>query len=163
MAAYPPDLRARARELWLAGRTTDEAVAEQLGVARKDTIRDWRREEGWDDLKRAVDAATNVRMLREKAAAKAKIDERHDQLAEALEALLVRSIKSGGTPRAGELRAFAAALETAQRVRRRANGMDEEQPAATAAASVRRVVFEIAKPPPATMTAPKTTPAPAKS
>lgn len=146
MTAYSADVRARARSMWLAGGMTDEQIAADLGLPRKDTVRDWRRDEDWGGLRHAVEVATAARLEAQKTAARAKVEQRYDQLAEALEALLIRAMR-GISPRGAELRALASAAESMQRIRRTANGLDEPAPPGSANAEVtRRVVFVTAMP-----------------
>ena len=45
---YGPDVKLRAKALWIAGQKSDVEIAEELGIARPGTISDWRREMGWD-------------------------------------------------------------------------------------------------------------------
>jgi transposase-like protein len=126
MASYPPDIRARARDLWIAGGHTDAEIAGLLGVARADTIRDWRREGVWEDLRRAVDTAASARAEAASRKAIEKLNRRYDQLAEAVEALVIRAMKASGAVRAAEVRALAGAIAISQKVRRIANGAADE-------------------------------------
>lgn len=130
MSAYDASVRLQARELWLEGGRTDAQVAALVGVARVDTVRDWRRAEDWDGLRRAVDVATARRREAEAQDARATLNRRHDQLGEAVESLVVRAMKSSQTPRAGEVRALAGALLIAQRIRRTALGLEDGAPLA---------------------------------
>lgn len=164
MNAYPDEVRVRARELWLRGGLSDEAVAEQLGVRRPGTVGAWRREERWDELRRAVDAAAAVRVEAERNAAKGKIDQRHDQIGEALEGLVVRCLKSGGHAKPSELRAIAAVALMAQRLRRTANRMDDKpDPFVAAPQGNRRVEFRLATSPSESAPAPAVKPSAAVS
>ncbi len=168
MPIYSADVRTRARELWLAGGRTDTDVAALVGVARADTVRDWRREEDWEALRRSVDAAAAARRATEAAEARAQLSRRHDQLGEALEALVARAMRGGQPPKAAEIRALAGAVALAQRVRRLALGVDEEAPApsmpTSAAPGTRLIQFARATPPEAPIPAPaRVDPAPRRA
>jgi len=48
MAVYPKDWHQKARELWQAGKK-DAEIARTLGVRSPETIRKWRKKEGWEE------------------------------------------------------------------------------------------------------------------
>ena len=129
MSEYRAHTRSEARRLWLRGRMTDAEIAEQVGVQRADTIRDWRREEHWEDQKRELDRLVDEEIRDRQRKKVEALDVKYDQLGEALESLMVRLMRArapDGSPEASaaDVRSLAGALLALQKVRRVALGAD---------------------------------------
>ncbi len=126
---YPATVRDRARDLWLDGKMTDEAIAQACGVTRTNTVREWRREGAWEDLKRLIDAKVEFADRERSRGHVAKLNARHDQLGETIEAMILRYLRSASSGggrglSARDIRALALAVESAQRIRRTAADAD---------------------------------------
>ena len=126
---YGEDTKRAAMKLWLLGDQTDAQIAETLKIARVHTISDWAKAGDWASIKTAVDQSVQSRMLRAKRSAVAALAERHDRLAEAIEATIARGIRfQASRPEsdinAQDVRSLAAALKDTQVTRRKAIGAD---------------------------------------
>jgi hypothetical protein len=74
---YPPELKLRARVLWLQGSLTDAQIAAELGVTRIDTIGMWRRQEHWEREKQLIQQESDRRVQNAVAETIADMNARH--------------------------------------------------------------------------------------
>ena len=74
---YPQDVRLKAKAMWLAGGHSDAQIAANLGIARVDTIGQWRRQEEWDRDKQCVIQAAERRVQEAVAETIADMNSRH--------------------------------------------------------------------------------------
>jgi hypothetical protein len=124
----PESIRNEVRALWLRGGITDDALARQFHI-RPGTLRSWKQNGDWlrlrDEIHGIVDVETKARVLKERI----ELNRKHDQLAEALEGMIVALMRKrtpDGSPSidASAVRALASALAATQKVRRVATGID---------------------------------------
>jgi transposase-like protein len=138
-------VRNEARARWIRGGKSDEAIARDLGI-RPATLRAWKQKDNWPALREQlhgiVAEEVQVRVMKERA----DLNRKHDQLAEALEAMIVRAVREGGLEPSG-VRALASALAATQRVRRVATGIDRLPDKPTDFGPT-TIIFEPAVPPP---------------
>lgn len=59
---FSPDVKLKAKALWIVGSMTDAQIAERLGIARPGTIGDWRREDGWEHEREIIQQATEEKV-----------------------------------------------------------------------------------------------------
>ena len=128
---YDHSVRDAARRLWLMGGMTDAQIAEQVGVQRADTIRDFRRAGDWESLREVIRTGIDAELIARQAKRLEGMNAKHDQLGEAIESLVVKQLKSRGPNgesnlSAADIRSLAGALLNAQRLRRIALGADIE-------------------------------------
>jgi transposase-like protein len=140
----PESVKLEARARWIRGGKSDEALARELGV-RPATLRAWKQRENWqalrDELHGIVANEVQVRVMKDRA----ELNQKHDQLAAAIEGMLVKAMREGGLDPAG-LRAIASALAATQRVRRIATGIDRI-PEKAQQRGPTTIIFEPAVPP----------------
>src|ERR1051325_10314278 len=81
---YSDEVRGKARDLWLQGKT-DEEIAAALGITRPDTIRDWRRKEDWTGMRRVIERGVSLRFDAERNVATADAKSREIRMVDAME------------------------------------------------------------------------------
>jgi transposase-like protein len=149
-ARIPESVKLEARARWIRGGLSDEALARELGI-RPGTLRAWKDKENWpalrDQLHGIVADEVQVRVMKERAA----LNQKHDQLGDALEAMIVRKMRDRGSDgssslEASDIRALAGALAATQRVRRIATGIDR-LPERAESFGPTTIVFHPAMPP----------------
>lgn len=59
---FSPDVKLKAKALWIVGSLTDAQIADRLGIARPGTIGDWRREDGWEHERAIIQQATEEKV-----------------------------------------------------------------------------------------------------
>jgi hypothetical protein len=59
---YPPDLKLKAKAMWIVGHLTDAQIADRLGISRPGTIGDWRKDEGWEHEREIIQHATEEKV-----------------------------------------------------------------------------------------------------
>ena len=74
---YGPDVKLRAKALWIAGQKTDIEIAQELGISRIGTISDWRREGGWDQEREVFARITEQRISEAVAETITEMNSRH--------------------------------------------------------------------------------------
>ena len=74
---YGPEIKLRAKALWIVGNYTDQQIADQLDIARPDTIGDWRRGEGWDTEREIIQQETDRRVSQAVAETISEMNTRH--------------------------------------------------------------------------------------
>ncbi|MEE4272305.1 MAG: hypothetical protein V2I67_11555 [Thermoanaerobaculales bacterium] len=74
---YSPEIKLRAKALWVTGRATDAEIAEQLGIQRPGTVGEWRRSGGWDREKQYIQQVTEQRVSEAVAESIAEMNSRH--------------------------------------------------------------------------------------
>lgn len=148
-ARYPDSVKDAALRLWLAGQT-DAQIAAALDIRRADTVRDWRREGGWDRFKEVIDQTVCQRVAALRAEKVYALNERHDSIGAAIEQQAVRQLRAlaaGGRRSPADLRAIAAAMLSAQRLRRTALGADTMPPPPEHMARPRTIVWTLKQSP----------------
>ena len=74
---YGPDIKLRAKALWIVGNHTDAQIAQQLGIQRSETIGEWRRNEGWDREREIIQEATDRRVSQAVSETISEMNTRH--------------------------------------------------------------------------------------
>jgi hypothetical protein len=74
---YPPDVKLKAKALWIVGNLTDQQIADRLEIARPGTICDWRREEGWEHERENIQQATEERVSQAISETISEMNSRH--------------------------------------------------------------------------------------
>jgi transposase-like protein len=125
---YSDEVRGKARDLWLQGKT-DEEIAAALGITRPDTIRDWRRKEDWTGIRRVIERGVSLRFDAERNVATADAKSREIRMVDAMESLIARQLRQVGSSQdvrtaSNSLRSLTGALANIQLVRRRALEQD---------------------------------------
>ncbi len=103
---YPAEIRLRAKAMWLAGNHNDAAIAAQLGIARVDTIGQWRRQERWERDRGAVQMATDQRVQEALAETIADMNVRHLKEYQLLQTKGIQALKRLDPQRAAEAQAM---------------------------------------------------------
>jgi hypothetical protein len=137
--------REESRRLFLTGEvTTNAEIAARLGT-KPHTVGRWRREEGWDDLRRKIDRRAAEMFVEKIATDRVSLNVRHYRMWELVLANLAEDLKAKKMPDVRDLERVAGILDRAQRGQRLAKGMSvagetEESIRAEAAAENRRLV-----------------------
>ena len=90
---YGPDVKLRAKALWIVGNFTDQQIAQQLSIQRPETIGEWRRSEGWDREKAVIQKATEERINQAIAETIAEMNSRHLKEYQLLQTKGVQALK----------------------------------------------------------------------
>ncbi len=120
---YPAHTKVKAKALWLTGHLTDAEVAQQLGIARAGTIRDWRLEEGWDREREAIQQAADARVAQAVMETIAAMNERHVKEAQLLQTKGITALRRLDPQKASEA---AAMIEAGMRAERLVRGEPTE-------------------------------------
>ena len=146
MAKASPKAREEARRLFLTGAmSTNAEIASNLGV-KAHTIGTWRREEGWDDLRRKTDRRAAELLVEKIATDRSNLNEQHFKLWGLVVGQLLEGIKEGQAEKAVRtLDKVAGIIERAQKGQRLARGLatdgeTETQIRAEAEAEIRHLI-----------------------
>ena len=74
---YGPDVKLRAKALWIVGNLTDQQIAEQVGISRSETIGDWRRQGNWERERAIIQQETDRRVSQAVAETISEMNSRH--------------------------------------------------------------------------------------
>ncbi len=74
---YGPDIKIKAKALWIVGNHTDEQIAKRLGIQRSETVGEWRRREGWKKEKVEIQKLTDERIAMAIAETISEMNTRH--------------------------------------------------------------------------------------
>ncbi len=74
---YGPDVKLRAKALWIVGNHTDQQIAEQVGISRSETIGEWRRNENWEKERAIIQQETDRRVSQAVAETISEMNSRH--------------------------------------------------------------------------------------
>lgn len=125
---HHPHLEHRAKTIFLEHRSTDEAIAAEIG-ADAATVAAWRIEGDWEFLAKMIDERVNAELSDVIVDRRIQMDRRHDSLAAALEGAAVRAIRkattSGKELSPAEIRALAGTLAITQTIRRQTSAASE--------------------------------------
>lgn len=136
--------REEARRMFLSGEVeTNSEIAARLKV-KPHTVGAWRREEGWDDLRRRIDVRAAEMFVEKLATERTTLNLRHFRLWEALLAKTVESLKAKQTFDVRDLERMATVVDRAQKGQRLAKGLGsgetEEAIRAQGEAETRRLI-----------------------
>ena len=74
---YGPDIKIKAKALWIVGNHTDQQIADQLGIIRSETIGEWRRTERWEIEREVIQKETDRRISEAVAETISQMNTRH--------------------------------------------------------------------------------------
>ena len=103
---YGPDIKLRARAMWVVGNSTDEQIAEQLGITRSGTVGEWRRAEKWDVEREIIQQETERRVSEAVAESISQMNSRHLKEFQLLQSKGVQALKSLEPKKAAEAAAM---------------------------------------------------------
>ena len=106
---YPQDVRLKAKAMWLAGGHSDAQIAANLGIARIDTIGQWRRQEQWDKDKQCVLEAAERRVQEAVAESTAEMNTRHLKEYQLLQTKGIQALRRLDPQKAAEAQAMVDA------------------------------------------------------
>jgi len=147
MARYAKSKREEARKLYLTNEVSTVAEIARRLRTKAHTVGQWRREEGWDDLRLQIDRQAAEKLVAQLANERVTLNARHFKFWDVIGSKMVDLVKPGGLN--GEeiksLERLAAILERMQRGQRLARGLSldgqtEEQVRAEAQAELRALV-----------------------
>jgi hypothetical protein len=121
---YDEETRIAAKKLWLQGGKTDIEIAEAVGIARADTVRDWRTRENWEGEKAMIESIVSESAKTHRATRRREAADRLAKMAEAFMRLIARAM-SNPTLRVGEIKALAFATSKARELEQIAFEADE--------------------------------------
>lgn len=99
---YGPDVRLRAKALWIVGNHTDEQIASQLGIQRPETIGEWRRSEQWGIERDIIQRETERRISDAVAETISEMNSRHLKEFQLMQTKAVQALKSLEPTKASE-------------------------------------------------------------
>jgi len=103
---YPPEVRLRAKALWIAGDRTDRQIAAELGIQRVDTIGQWRRQEGWARDEQLVRSESERRVQDAVAESISEMNSRHLKEYQLLQTKGIQALKRLDPQKAAEAQAM---------------------------------------------------------
>jgi transposase-like protein len=121
---YDDETRIAAKQLWLQGGKTDAEIAEAVGIARADTVRDWRTRENWESDKAMIASIVAETVKTQRANRQREAAERLAKMAEAFMRLIARAM-SNPALRVAEIKALTIATSKARELERIAFEADE--------------------------------------
>jgi hypothetical protein len=141
-----PKTREEARRLFLTGTMSSNAeIAAHLGL-KPHTVGTWRRQEGWDDLRRKIDRRAAELLVERIATDRSQLNEQHFKLWGLVIGQLLEGVKDGHAEKTVRtLDKIAGIIERAQKGQRLARGLamdgqSEEQIRAEAEAEIRHLI-----------------------
>ena len=99
---YGPDVRIKAKALWIVGHLTDEQIANQLGIPRAETIGEWRRAGQWDIERDIIQQETERRITEAVAETISEMNSRHLKEFQLMQTKAVQALKTLDPSRASE-------------------------------------------------------------
>ncbi len=145
MPRASPKIREKARALFLSGEADSNVeIARHLKV-KPHTIAAWRKTEGWDELRLAVDRRAAEKLVEEIATDRVALNRRHFKFWELALARMAEVLKGDKVSDLRELERMTAVLDRAQKGQRLARGLSldgetEEAIRAQAQAEVRSLI-----------------------
>ena len=138
-------VREEARRLYLTGEVTTSAEIAARLKTKPHTIGRWRREEGWDDLRRKIDRRAAEMFVEKIATDRVSLNVRHYRMWELVLANLAEDLKAKKMPDVRDMERVSGILDRAQKGQRLAKGMSvagetEEAIRAEAQAENRRLI-----------------------
>lgn len=103
---YGPDVKLKARAMWVVGSYTDEQIAGRLGIQRAETIGEWRRAEHWDTERDIIQQETERRVSDAIAETISQMNSRHLKEFQLMQSKAVQSLKSLEPTKASEAAAM---------------------------------------------------------
>ncbi len=76
-SGYGPDIKIKAKALWIVGNHSDQQIADKLGIDRTKTIGDWRRTENWDLEREIIQQETERRVAEAVSETISQMNTRH--------------------------------------------------------------------------------------
>lgn len=118
-----PKVKEKARALFLSGEAPSNAdIARHLRI-KPHTVAAWRREEGWDELKVAVDKRAAEKLVEEIATDRVTLNQRHYKFWELALARMAEVLKGSNVRDLRDLERMTAILDRAQKGQRLAKGL----------------------------------------
>jgi hypothetical protein len=90
---YSPDVKLRAKALWIVGNHTDQQIADTVGIPRPETIAEWRRAERWDKEREIIQQETEKRVSQAVAETISEMNSRHLKEYQLLQSKGVRALQ----------------------------------------------------------------------
>lgn len=103
---YGPEVRLRAKAMWIVGRLTDDQIAVQLGIARPETIGEWRRAERWDVEREIIQRETDRRISEAVAETVSEMNSRHLKEFQLIQTKAVQALRTLEPTKAAEAAAM---------------------------------------------------------
>jgi hypothetical protein len=123
MPRAKPRVREKARALFLAGEATSNAdIARHLKI-KPHTVAAWRKLEGWDDLRLAVDKRAAEKLVEEIATDRVALNQRHYKFWDLALARTAEILKGDQVRDLRTLERMTAILDRAQKGQRLAKGL----------------------------------------
>src|SRR5713101_1254347 len=145
MARASAKVRERARELFLTGAMESNAEIAKNVHVKPHTVGQWRKEEGWDELRLHIDRKAAEKMAEQIASDRVALNVRHYRFWEALLGLVAEGLKNPQAFDPRTVERIASVLERAQKGQRLAKGLSldgesEEAIRAAAQAEIRSLI-----------------------
>lgn len=103
---YGPDIKLRARAMWVVGSYTDEQIAVRLGIQRPETIGEWRRAEQWDVEREIIQQETERRVSEAISETISQMNSRHLKEFQLMQTRAVQALRSLEPAKASEAAAM---------------------------------------------------------
>ena len=103
---YSPDIKLRAKAMWITGQGTDVQIAERLGIKRAETIGEWRRAGDWDREKLHVQQVTEERVNQAVAETVSEMNIRHLKEYQLMQTKGIQALKRLDPQKAAEAQAM---------------------------------------------------------
>ncbi|MBU8912923.1 MAG: hypothetical protein KOO61_02800 [Spirochaetales bacterium] len=103
---YGPDIKAKAKAMWIVGNYSDQQIADKLGIPRSETIGDWRRAEDWDLEREFIQKETERRVSEAVAETISQTNSRHLKEFQLMQTKGIQALKNLDPARASEAAAM---------------------------------------------------------
>ena len=145
MARASAKVREKARELFLTGAMESNAEIAKNVHVKPHTVGQWRKEEGWDELRLHIDRKAAEKMAEQIASDRVALNVRHYRFWEALLGLVAEGLKNPQAFDPRTVERIASVLKRAQKGQRLAKGFSldgesEEAIRAAAQAEIRSLI-----------------------
>ena len=103
---YGQDIKLQAKAMWVTGRGTDAEIAEHLGIARAETVGEWRRSENWDLDRKYIKHLTDEQVSQAVAETISEMNSRHLKEYQLLQTKGIQALKKLDPQKASEAQAM---------------------------------------------------------
>lgn len=99
---YGPEVKLRAKVLWMMGNQSDQQIADLLDIQRPETIGEWRRADNWEREKQLVLEETDRRVTQAMSETISEMNARHLKEFQLLQSKGITALKKLDPRNAGE-------------------------------------------------------------